>query len=633
MNTELLARNIAAHWVQSGLIAVAALVAVRLFRPTEPRIRLAALQFTLALTMLLPLVQPWRSAELAAGVVTVAFAPGAAGGQFLATTTESVRSPEFSGMAVLVVLVSGVVLRLLWLSGGVYRLLRIGARAHGVETPDTARDLEAKLGVSPRYFEHDEHGSPATFGIFNPVVVLPAAFASLDRSTQQAIVCHELIHVKRRDAAVAIAEEVVAALLWFHPWVWLIRLRLRIEREHVIDKLVIDHLGNRSGYVRCLVLMSGHDLAPHLSAGMLDARALRTRIDAILREEPMSRRHVATVVGGLIAVLTGAVWLATWAVPLQAQDVPQASATGGASAPRKLISIPYAEYPRDAVEKRVSGVVAVDIVVNQSGDVSTGAIVSGPTELRAEAFKAALGLKFDAGSEMTPMRALIEYRLTSDSWGVRVTAVDPETVSQSRPQVASTSPLSGLRVGNGIRAPKKIKDVPPEYPDKAQEMGVRGVVILEARIDENGNVSDTRILRSVPLLDQAAVDAVKQWQYTPTLLNGVAVPVVMTVTVNFSMRTQVQLRINMPDGTLVLLRVNANGGIGRTEYPAMSRFGFAPFVDQDPAVTTVKVAIYEFGEEGTAPRSLGSVELAPGAGIVQTATTPSFGIQVIKVDR
>jgi periplasmic protein TonB len=62
------------------------------------------------------------------------------------------------------------------------------------------------------------------------------------------------------------------------------------------------------------------------------------------------------------------------------------------------------------------------------------------------------------------------------------------------------------------------------------------VVIIEATIDPSGHVSDTRVLKSIPLLDQAAVDAVRQWEFTPTNLNGVPVPVVMTVTVNFSLQ-------------------------------------------------------------------------------------------------
>jgi protein TonB len=64
---------------------------------------------------------------------------------------------------------------------------------------------------------------------------------------------------------------------------------------------------------------------------------------------------------------------------------------------------------------------------------------------------------------------------------------------------------------------------------------VQGVVILEAVIGVDGRVSDARILRSIPLLDQAAIDAVQQWEYTPTMLNGVPVPVIMTVTVQFTL--------------------------------------------------------------------------------------------------
>ena len=68
-----------------------------------------------------------------------------------------------------------------------------------------------------------------------------------------------------------------------------------------------------------------------------------------------------------------------------------------------------------------------------------------------------------------------------------------------------------------------------------QDAGVEGVVILEVLIDEQGTVSDTRVLRSIPLLDQAAIDAVRQWEFAPMLLNGVPTPVVMTVTLKFTL--------------------------------------------------------------------------------------------------
>ena len=91
-------------------------------------------------------------------------------------------------------------------------------------------------------------------------------------------------------------------------------------------------------------------------------------------------------------------------------------------------------------------------------------------------------------------------------------------------------------MGGNISPPTKVTDVPPVYPAVAQAARVSGVVILEAVIGPAGNVTDVKILRSVPLLDDAAIAAVRQWVYTPTLLNGVPVPVIMTVTVNFTMQ-------------------------------------------------------------------------------------------------
>jgi protein TonB len=84
--------------------------------------------------------------------------------------------------------------------------------------------------------------------------------------------------------------------------------------------------------------------------------------------------------------------------------------------------------------------------------------------------------------------------------------------------------------------PRKIHDVAPLYPELAQRARVEGVVIIEAVIAVDGTVRDARVLRSVALLDRAALDAVKQWRYAPTRLNGVAVPVIVTVTVQFRLQ-------------------------------------------------------------------------------------------------
>jgi protein TonB len=97
-------------------------------------------------------------------------------------------------------------------------------------------------------------------------------------------------------------------------------------------------------------------------------------------------------------------------------------------------------------------------------------------------------------------------------------------------------PAAPVRVGGNIKTPVKTRDVKPVYPPIAQSARVQGIVIIEATIGPDGAVKDAKVLRSIPLLDQAALDAVRQWQFTPTLLNGVPVPVIMTVTVQFTLQ-------------------------------------------------------------------------------------------------
>jgi protein TonB len=97
-------------------------------------------------------------------------------------------------------------------------------------------------------------------------------------------------------------------------------------------------------------------------------------------------------------------------------------------------------------------------------------------------------------------------------------------------------PVAPIRLHSGMKAPVKVVDVPPIYPAISRNAHIQGVVILEAVLDAKGHVESVRVLRSVPTLDQAAVDAVQQWRFTPALLNGQPVPVVMTVTVNFTLQ-------------------------------------------------------------------------------------------------
>jgi len=104
--------------------------------------------------------------------------------------------------------------------------------------------------------------------------------------------------------------------------------------------------------------------------------------------------------------------------------------------------------------------------------------------------------------------------------------------SKSRPDVQGEGPVKAT---GAIPPPKLLKQVNPVYPEEARKAGVEGIVILEATMDAEGRVSNTRVLRSIPLLDQAAIDAVKQWVYEPLLIDGKSRGVIFTVTLRFAL--------------------------------------------------------------------------------------------------
>lgn len=98
------------------------------------------------------------------------------------------------------------------------------------------------------------------------------------------------------------------------------------------------------------------------------------------------------------------------------------------------------------------------------------------------------------------------------------------------------APTKAFYVGGDIKEPTKIREVQPIYPAIAIAAKVEGTVIIEATIGRDGLIEATKVLRSIPLLDQAALEAVRQWRFTPTRLNGVPIPVIMSVTVRFTLK-------------------------------------------------------------------------------------------------
>lgn len=143
---------------------------------------------------------------------------------------------------------------------------------------------------------------------------------------------------------------------------------------------------------------------------------------------------------------------------------------------------------------------------------------------------------YDKAKELAAAAKAAGDKATADAVAAREKA---DAAKAARARAAAARAAAGARavhVGGKIKPPMKIKNVAPIYPEIAKSAHVSGVVVIEATVGEDGKVADAKVLRSVPLLDQAALDAVRQWEYKPTLLNGKPVPVVMTVSINFTRR-------------------------------------------------------------------------------------------------
>ena len=191
---------------------------------------------------------------------------------------------------------------------------------------------------------------------------------------------------------------------------------------------------------------------------------------------------------------------------------------GGAVKPPKQVKRVNPEYPVAALSSRVQGVVILEATIGADGRVSDVRVVRSIPLLDTAAVEAVRQWVY----EPTVVNGVRNPVIISVAVAFKLTAPQP------------------VRVGGAIKAPMQTKRVVPAYPPEAQAAGVQGVVIMEATIGVDGKVTDVGVLRSIPLLDRAAMEAVRQFEYTPTVIEGVTVPVIMTVTINFTLTPPVE---------------------------------------------------------------------------------------------
>jgi TonB family protein len=383
-----------------------------------------------------------------------------------------------------------------------------------------------------------------TFGMRWPVVLLPTRLLDQPPDVQRAVLCHELVHVERRDWAWVLVEEVVRAVFWFHPAIWWVVSRVQLAREEVVDLEAVRMTGGRRTYIQALMAFADSvPLAP--VAAFSRRRHLFRRILLISKEKVASPRRLMLSCAAMAAVLVAGSALAVAAFPLSERAVTSngagagRSAAAAAGASRSSAPEPGAPSAAESVARPAradtprTGLEGVDELTRRLQLRTAPTISPAPVQpvatIAVEETQSARSAAADDSSGPAPVASAGSAAPEDAGAAMRQ---DPPSVAASPP--AAVSPP--VRIGGRIAPPQKIKDVKPVYPPIAASAKVSGVVIVEATIGSDGRVNEVRVLRSIPLLDQAAMEAVRQWEFQPTLLNGAPISIVMSMTVNFALQ-------------------------------------------------------------------------------------------------
>jgi TonB family protein len=507
----------------------------------------AAIVASLALPFFALLLPAWHSATLGSAAAlwshAHANATAATSDTIPSTVVDAVgASPVFNKLVIPALLAwalgfSYVLLRLL---AGLARLAWMSAHAKPLFDDDWIRTvLELsnfyKIARSIRLLQcRNPLAMPLMWGIFRPTIVLPSGASDWPEDRRRIVLSHELAHIARHDWLLQICAELARAIYWFHPLVWLAAARLRQESERACDDAVLLSGIAPSHYASQLL-----DLARNLeNSGRASSAAL-----AIARPTNLERRFAAMLNPSinrsllspgtklLIPFFALCLLLPLSALRLTAQDlsgkvtgsVHDPSGTGVSNA--TIIMTNHAAGTMDRITMTTS---------DRDGNFSFKALPAGEYELKV--------MKRGFEPFRLPQVILESGRDFSESITLQIGAimeeveVVPNGTTKLLPSAATGKPPR-IRVGGDIEAPHLIRKVQPLYPESAKSAGVSGTVILHAIIGLDGKPLSLRVMSSQidPELARSAVEAVSQWRYTPTLLNGEPIEVDTTVMVNFTL--------------------------------------------------------------------------------------------------
>lgn len=416
-------------------------------------------------------------------------------------------------------------LRLIWLGGvaliagyqllGLFLLAWHRRQLRPFPTPETHGRARVFLSGHIRV--------PMTWGVFRPVIALPSEAVAWSPDRLRVVLLHEQAHVARHDFLTQLLASLTCAVYWFNPLVWLGAAAMRREREKACDDAVLRHGAKASDYAQHLLDLATSTRVPAMAVPMAQTTHLESRIKAALN--PRTRRALPSL--AMRSALTAAAVLAV----LVLVTVKTQAQTGSARLYGSVLDASGAAIPDAEIFVITKGRKEITRS-GPDGRYELAGIPGGEytVEVRARGF--ALHTQSGVHLAETEGRQLdLKLQVGRIFETLTITGKKPPSA------VAPLAKPQRIRVGGNIQASKLLKMQRPEYPQHLQQQGIEGTVLLEGIISTEGQLISLRSLNSLvhPELTKAAMDAVTQWRYQPTLLNGKPVEVITTFTLNFKL--------------------------------------------------------------------------------------------------
>lgn len=362
---------------------------------------------------------------------------------------------------------------------------------------------------------------PMTWGFFRPRILLPLSAREWTTERRRMVLIHELTHVRRSDVLAQWLGNLVCALYWWNPVVWKAAGRMQQEREKACDDAILRKGNTAVRYSQHLIDVA-RGASPAAALGM--ATQLEARIRAAL-DGGISRRGLTVWAGAAVAILAVAMVIPVAGTRLAAQanggrlQGSVLDPSGGAIPDATVLLIKPESKGQEITRTGPDGRYAFPMLPEGKYAV----------EVRSKGFAVYHGdVTIQTGRSHEENLALSVGR-------VQETLV----ILSKRPPVQNTGqPVrtpQRIRIGGNVQATKLLRVVNPVYPVALRDQGVEGTVLLEGVIGIAGKLLSLRSLNSLvhPGLTKAALDAVGQWEYQPSLLNGQPVEVVTAITIGF----------------------------------------------------------------------------------------------------